>query len=334
MGRAAALSLDELAAETAWLRARVDRSRRWSALDVGRVVLVREPPIETRVVDAETGAGLSDATIAISDGRVVTVDREGRAQIALRGASWLVIRAPGRGAETFALFGRMLGEERWAAEVAKLRGELGVVKLVPGTFELTGIVVGGGGRPIANASVAVRFDGGALGERTDAGGRFRTWTPAGRDLELTATSRTALAVERVTAEVAQGTRDVTLMIADLGETAGVVLDDRGRPVAGARVESSTGWFRPATTDAAGRFAIDDLDCHDHTRFDVMPPDVIARHGELASEAVVLTAESCARQELVLRLGPSGVTGVVDAEDELELTVRGGDRDVRIVLPPR
>jgi hypothetical protein len=145
--------------------------------------------------------------------------------------------------------------------------DLGDVALVPGA-RLLGRVVDGRGRPVAEARATVLSRRHILGYtvtpngpkwavRGDDRGRFRTPAlPVGK-LELTVTAP-GRARQYLDPLVEPGKTAIDLgeiRLEDERPVTGVVVDQDGRPVAGARVVVDADDEHAATTDDTGRFAV-------------------------------------------------------------------------------
>jgi hypothetical protein len=98
-----------------------------------------------------------------------------------------------------------------------------------------------------------------------------------------------------------------------GEIRGTVVDLRNGPVAGARVSLEDGTNRPVVTDANGRFVIENV---------VGVLDLIANRGSDASAIHHAHIKSGERAEVVLQIGPSGISGI--AVDNDGAPVAGAD----------
>lgn len=134
--------------------------------------------------------------------------------------------------------------------------------VLPASTWITGQVLDAASRPVARAWVGDEREASMAshwapdGQTSDANGRFRielTW-PSGR---LVAKANGHAPSEPVSFE--GGAEGVVLRLREACRVEGRVLDERGRPVAGARVGVASLFpLRPVSSDAHGNFVLDDL----------------------------------------------------------------------------
>jgi protocatechuate 3,4-dioxygenase beta subunit len=232
-----------------------DEASKGTGTVVGRVVDLEGRP----VAGAEVWAGDRDQVAA----RVRT-DADGRFRLGLKSEE----RATVLWAEDQ---GRGLAREH-LEDVRIFTGretDLGDLALAPGG-RLSGRVVDQEGRPVPGAEATIRSWHHVLGHtitpngpnwtaRGDEQGHVRTPAlPAGRtELIVTAPGRARRSLDRLVApgEAAVDLGDIRLD--DERPVTGVVVDQDGRPVAGAKVVVDADYDHPATTGADGRFAVRD-----------------------------------------------------------------------------
>ena len=237
----------------------------------GVVVQLRpERQVEVQVVDGDEApvAGASVRVLGASSGEramapvreAYTTDAEGRATVTLW--RWASIearhpdhglgRARARGADTIQITLRPARPEQTASE------------------SIAGRVVDAEGQAVPAVHVSARGGGTALTRRTmgavvsyDADGRFLVSGLSEGEYELVATSRGMPPSDPVMATA--GGPDVTLTLERGAQILGLVRDDEGAPIAGARVSIETGLGRrsatadpiaPTVTDADGAFVLD------------------------------------------------------------------------------
>ena len=147
------------------------------------------------------------------------------------------------------------------------------------------------------------------GERVDAAGRFAlTVRRAGRyQLAVESTSLVAWSRAELIVDVGpEGRTDLVIHLvpAPVSGVSGVVVDAAGTPVAGARISSLSSMMAPlapVVTDEHGRFA---------TSARRPKLELVARLGDQASESTPVELHRGGIERVTLRLGPSGIAGVV------------------------
>lgn len=215
-----------------------------------------------RVTSQETGLPIADARVRIGypDRRTTTTDKNGQAAVIGLGPEQydVTVEAPGYARDASQLD---LGQKVDVADFA--------VALRPGG-EVRGVVVDEHGQPVPEADVGYResdgigFHGDAF--RTDPNGEFRhRFLPLGAPLKISIDKRDFVPVEQsLSLTASQPTRELRLTLArrpDGGSVAGVVRDQEGKPLAGAKVANygnRSSQERLTTTDAEGRFVLHDL----------------------------------------------------------------------------
>jgi RNA polymerase sigma factor (sigma-70 family) len=215
--------------------------------------------VAVRVKEKATGAPIANATVhlewtAFRDDAVT--GRDGLVQIQpLVASQWLLeVWADG-----FAKASRRVDLENGLdAEEEFLLGRGGT---------LEGVVRDRLGKPLAGVWVGASAEGGEEDFdhfRTGADGRYRlSHLPLGFEIQLEISGDDLLAQD-VTTQLAgtKQTRDFTMQARpNGGSIAGVVLDQQGQPLAGARVSNmgrSSGMVRETKTGPDGRFRLDDL----------------------------------------------------------------------------
>jgi hypothetical protein len=142
--------------------------------------------------------------------------------------------------------------------------------------------------------------------KTDASGNFATKVPAVGRYELSAERRDRTNDGAVGVQIPVGGRtNLVARVVPRGEIRGTVVDLRNTPVAGARVSLADGTIRPAVTDANGRFVIENV---------VGVFDLIANRGSDASHIHHAQLKPGERFEVVLHIGPSGISGIAVDHD--------------------
>ena len=180
-----------------------------------------------------------------------------------------------------------------------------VLKLPPGAA-VAGVVRDPGGQPLAGVGISAFREDYAGGQleyvTTDAAGRYRfDHLPAGPGLQLSLSKlgylRDARPLRLPAGRSEAAGLDVTLKPRPHGGSVrGVVTDARGKPVVGAEltnVGGSSDEVRRATTDAEGRYLLDDV------------------YGGTTGHEFVVRAEGCAPQAVAFKPGPAAAPAVAD-----------------------
>jgi hypothetical protein len=142
--------------------------------------------------------------------------------------------------------------------------------------------------------------------KTDASGTFEVRVPFAGRYGLTADRRDLTNEGGVAVDIpAQGRTDLVARVVPRASIRGTVVDLYSKPVAAARVSVSDGSIPPVVTDANGRFTIENV---------VGTVDIIANHGSDASAFHHLQVAPGDRPEVVLQVGPSGISGVAIERD--------------------
>ena len=282
---------------------------------------------EGRIVNWSTAEGVPGAEVTFSiDGAtsVTTSDEEGRFELtppragrsvlAMVTAEGFLPFAPEWGHSPFELFAR-----------PGLRVRDLTVQLVP-ALDYTGVVLDAEGKPVAGAAVTLL--GAGQGEQalhpiadrfvSDERGEFHFHAPDHAALEARHPAHgvgrgtmdsAALVSHRLTLTLASGEATARL---GAERISGRVVDAGGAPVAGALVNAhasdSAEWKSAsgqATTDAAGRFAVEGLDPGRHT--------VTASHTGYAARTADPVAAGAADVVLDLQRGVSVSGRVIEAE---------------------
>ncbi|MEO7735366.1 MAG: sigma-70 family RNA polymerase sigma factor [Kofleriaceae bacterium] len=311
-----------------------------SSLHALPLVLVLAPKLAlaVHVVDAETGAPIEGAVVATASRAAAafrnsaTTNHAGDAQLALP--------APPRvGPQRLEMFGDVVARApRHLPALAQT--ELGADRITPvvPTIRLArGIAIGGqlvGAGSYADATIEIvgpmASDGpvgdgvgwirrkGDDAEPVAADGRFELYVKVPGRYWLAPHMQTlAASVEAETiVEVGAGGRDdvvIHLGPKTASGVAGLVVDPAGVPVAGATVTTPSGLMKPILTDARGQFAIP---------MGAGPYRILARSGALASEVVPIAMHHGQLIHLTIKLGPTGIAGVV--VDRAGTPVAGAD----------
>jgi RNA polymerase sigma-70 factor (ECF subfamily) len=163
-----------------------------------------------------------------------------------------------------------------------------VVLAPPRAISVTGTVVDTGHHPLAGAVVAIDRDD-ALQVTTDGRGAFTLTAPSSNPFRVTATaSGHQTRTENLALTDDKDSIEVELVLTPAASLTGVVVDERGTPVAGARVFAGD---RPVfPTDSQGRFAVPDVPVGRSLSLQVLPPPPSSDwSGQL--EFAVTTADS-------------------------------------------
>lgn len=274
-----------------------------------------------RVMDAKTGAPIAGAKISsgwsFDDGVSAATGPDGVARLSVQLPSNLTIeavnyasaldvvpdpreRAPGRDGSRGVIILRGDSDTDAPAPVnLEVRLSRGIA--VSGTvIDTDGNVVAGArvrlSRPPIETSGAVAT--------ADANGHFETNVPAADRYQFSAERRELTNDVGAVVQIPVGGRtDLVARVAPLGELRGTVVDLGNHPVPDARVSLVDGTRRPVATDANGRFAIEDI---------AGELDLIANRGSDAS--AILHAQIKSGSDVVLQIGPSGVSGIAVDRD--------------------
>jgi BlaR1 peptidase M56/Carboxypeptidase regulatory-like domain len=220
------------------------------------------PSIKVHVAKAD-GAPVADALVRMTwtdTERDHRTDSEGN--VVLHGLTpemWTVeVQAAGFAEQVIAQ--KLFGDRRTEMNFA----------LQPGGV-LHGVVKDSSGRLLEMMGVSIRTAGNRGQQieyvKTDAEGRYRFgFLPLDEELELNVSSPKYASLPKRTLIPSEGSRDVELDITlvgrpEGGSVQGVVTDEAGKPIAGAKLINqggSSSLVHETTSDAQGRFTIDDL----------------------------------------------------------------------------
>ena len=184
---------------------------------------------------------------------------------------------------------------------------------LPRGIAVSGTVVDPDGNPVAGASVVLSGPASApppkvveVSVKSDASGRFATKVSGAGRYQLTTDRRDLTNGRAAAVDVpAQGRSDLVARVVPRAAIRGIVVDLGSKPVAGARVSLADGTVPPVVTDASGRFAIENV---------AGTVDIIANHGTDASAFQHLPLEPGEQRDVVLQVGPSGISGVAVEHD--------------------
>ncbi len=350
-----------------------------------------------RVVDAETGAPIANARVSsawtFDDGTSAVTGSDGIARVNVSLPSRIAVAADRYAAAHEVIdnpkpplhdrTALLLGAGSSIVVAAQVRLD---IRLDRG-IAVSGAVVGPDAKPIAGARVALSGPLGAARisdaiATSDASGTFAANVPLAGRYALKAERRDLSTEGVVIIEVpVEGRTNVVAHVVPRGEIRGTVVDLGSRPVAGARVSVADGSVRPVISDPQGRFVIERV---------LGAVDLIANRAADASAFQHLQVKPGERADVVLQIGPSGISGIAvdhdgapvegaqvwlnaccaaspnlirgtryttnatgtfsfdtprgnfvlsvrryaddDYEDEDDLEVTGGSRDVRLVVP--
>jgi protocatechuate 3,4-dioxygenase beta subunit len=281
-----------------------------------------------RVVDADTGTPITNAKVSlgwITDGAVttttgpdgiarvkvqlpvrVTVDAEQYASTREMLDNAIVPGCPERGREGTAVTLSLPERCDVAAPVSlDVRLTRGIV--------VSGTVVGPDGNAVADASVVISGPTSApppkvvdVTAKSDASGHFEARVSAAGRYILTADRRELANAGPVGVDIpAQGRSDLIARVVPRATIRGTVVDLGSKPVPGARVSLADGSIPPVVTDASGRFTIENV---------TGAVDIIANHGTDASAFQHLQLEPGKQHDVILQVGPSGISGVAVDHD--------------------
>ncbi len=281
-----------------------------------------------RVVDAGTGAPIANAKIStawIYEGGVSTVTgADGIARIKVQLPVNVTVDAdqyaPARDVLNNATVPGCPERVREGTAVLLNLAEKCDVS-APVTLEIRlnrGIVVSGtvndpDGNAVADANVVISGPASAHPSKvidvratTDASGKFETRVASAGRYTLTAERRDLANDGLVGIDIpAQGRTDVVVRVVRRAVIRGTVVDLASKPVTGARVSLADGTIPPVVSDANGRFAIEKV---------AGAVDLIANHGSDASAFQHLQLKAGEQRDVVLQVGPSGISGVAVEHD--------------------
>jgi RNA polymerase sigma-70 factor, ECF subfamily len=286
--------------------------------------------IVVRVLDAETGAPLTGAKISSGwssdDGVSAVSGPDGLARLSVQLPANLTVEAA-----QYAAAREVVEDPRRRAP--NRHGTRGVIILrgsaVPDAFAVNlevrlsrgiaigGTVIGTDGNVVAGARVLLSRppeETSDAAATTDANGHFKTNVPNAGGYHLAADRRDLTSDGVVVVQIpVEGRTDLVARVAPRGEIRGAVVDLDNKPVAGARVSLVDGTRRPVATDATGRFAIENI---------AGVVDLIANRGTDASAIHHAQIKSGEQADVVLQIGPSGISGI--AVDRDGAPVAGAD----------
>lgn len=281
-----------------------------------------------RVVDGDTGAPIANAKIStgwiLDDAGATVTDADGVARVKVPLPANITVAV-----DRYAVAREVLENptvpgcpERMKDRTAVILGlapRCDVPSQVTLEVRLTrGIVVSGNvigpdGNPVADAKVIVSGPASApppkvvdASAKTDASGRFEARVSvAGRYL-LTADRRDVTSPGPVPIDVpAQGRTDLVARVVSRSTIHGTVVDLSSKPVAAARVSLADGSIPPVVADANGRFSIENV---------TGAVDIVANHGSDASAFQHVQLSPGDQADVVLQIGPSGISGVAVDHD--------------------
>jgi RNA polymerase sigma factor (sigma-70 family) len=178
---------------------------------------------------------------------------------------------------------------------------------------VSGRVVGPDGNSVTDARVVISRPASAaplrpfdVSAKTDASGKFEARVSTAGRYVLTAERRDLANEGPVSIDIpAQGRSDVIARVVPRAVIRGTVVDLSSKPVADARVSLADGSIPPVVADANGRFMIENV---------AGTVDLIANHGSDASAFQHLQMKPGAQADVVLQVGPSGISGVAVDHD--------------------
>lgn len=306
----------------------VPRRRR---TDLDLVLPEKREDVELRVVD-DRGFGVraevrvESLDVAVPYRRTVFADDKG--VVVVPGARGLPVR----------LVARAPGRAPLAQELESLGRETRI-ELGPGLV-LAGRVTGNGGRErVGGASVTVFTETEVLGTTSRDDGSFEVKDLAPGSVRIVAFAAAYAAYEGIATVAGDGRRPVELPAVDLpraGTVEGIVLDDQGDPVAGARVgEDSVPTWLPlgplprglVLSDRDGRFVLSGLP-EGGVRIEAYEVD----HGRGAAEDVPVRADRT-RSRVEIQLESSGPRKTPAGAGSLALTLgEEGGRVIVVAVP--
>lgn len=281
-----------------------------------------------RVLDADTGAPIANAKISTgwiyNDGASRVTGADGVARVMVPLPVNITVEADQYAAAREVLDNPMLpgcpgrAKDRTAvtlglASRCDVPSQVNLDVRLSRGIAVSGTVIGPDGNAVAGANVVISGPTTApppkvidVSAKTDASGRFETKVSvAGRYL-LTADRRDLTNAGPAGVDVPAGGRsDLIARVLPRAEIRGAVVDLSSKPVAGARVSVADGAVPPVVADANGRFTIENV---------AGAVDIIANHGSEASAFHHLRPKPGERADVVLQIGPSGISGVAVDHD--------------------
>lgn len=292
------------------------------------VQLRRLSPSVVRVIDADTGAPVANAKVSTGwiydDGVSTVTGADGIARVKVPLPANITVNA-----DAYATARELVENPTSPGCEGRSKERSSVILGVPAKCEVptpvtvdvrlhrgivvSGTVVGADGNPVADANVVLSGPTSAapskvvdVKTKTDASGRFETKVGAAGRYALTADRSDLTNSGPVGVDVpAQGRTGVIAHVFLRSAIRGTVVDLSAKPVAGARVSLADGSIPPVVTDASGRFAIENVGGR---------IDLIANHGSDASAFQHVQLEPGRAAEVVLQIGPSGISGVAVDHD--------------------
>lgn len=285
------------------------------------VVLRRLSMGVIRVVDTETGAPIANAKVSTGwfsdDGVSAVTGSDGIARVNVMLPANITVEA-----DHYAYAREVLHNPKHAKAPVGLKSRAIILlaghpdSYVPAQVSLDvrlnrgiavrGTVVGVDGNAVAGASVVLSGPAGAdkiidVPAKTDASGTFETRVPVAGRYGLSAERRDLTNDGAVGVQIpVEGRTNLVARVVPRGEIRGTVVDLGSKPVAGARVSLAGTTFRPVVSDANGRFVIENV---------VGVVDLIANRGSEASAIHHAQIKSGERAEVVLQIGPTGISGL-------------------------
>jgi RNA polymerase sigma factor (sigma-70 family) len=290
------------------------------------IVLRRLSTGVIRVVDADTGAPIANAKISTDwfsdDGVSAVTGSDGTARANVLLPANITVEA-----DHYAYAREVLHNPKHANAPSGLKSRAIILfaghpdSYVPAQVSLDvrlnrgiavrGTVLGTDGRAVADASVVLSGPAGAdkivdVPAKTDASGTFETRVPVAGRYGLSAERRDLTNAGVVAVQIpVEGRTDLAVRVVPRGEIRGTVVDLGSKPVAGARVSLAGTTLRPVVTDANGRFVVENV---------VGAVDLIANRGSETSAIHRAQIKSGQRAEVVLQIGPTGISGIAIDHD--------------------